>query len=212
MRTSMQDCLRSCLPYQACLLTLTLLLSIARQGLDPSLTPAKVYIIDQCRIGSREPIVNFSPDPSHRVSNWKTSVRDQDPVELWKVINLMLTNTPYGTSSPFSDKQNNDLRPGETLINMILQFTKAIRAMQSLAVSKTLESDQVTDFILGHRSVLPPLKRVSTMAGSINPWSESLNPTVFDSMSHPRIEPRDALNVFNGNHHLTTPQNEFSCP
>lgn len=91
-------------------------------------------------------------------SRWEDSERDQDPVQLWDAIKK--THTAYSTGNPYMDKQSvrqsySDMKmhPAETLVNMKLRFTTAIRAMESLGINPPTEEEQAADFIakLDHR-------------------------------------------------------------
>ena len=83
---------------------------------------------------------------------WEESEKTQDPVALWQAIKF--THTAYSTGNPFTDKQQlrqaySEMRmhSGETLMNLKLRFTTAIRAMVASNVDIPSEADQAADFI-----------------------------------------------------------------
>jgi len=100
---------------------------------------------------------NMSEESTDKVKehlgvHWESCERDQDPVELWKAIKC--THTAYSTGNPFTDKQAlrqgyNDMKmfSGETLINLKLRITTALRAMESLKMTIPVDEDQAADFI-----------------------------------------------------------------
>ena len=88
----------------------------------------------------------------HLAEEWDESEKLQDPVELWKAIKL--THTAYSTRNPFQDKQqlrqayaDMKMHSGETLLNMKVRFTTAIRAIESVGITVHSEEDQAADFI-----------------------------------------------------------------
>jgi len=88
----------------------------------------------------------------HLAEEWETSEAQQDPVELWKAIKL--THTAYSTGNPFTDKQQlrqaySDMKmhAGETLLNLKLRFTTALRAMEAVGINIPSDEDQASDYI-----------------------------------------------------------------
>jgi len=88
----------------------------------------------------------------HLKEEWEESERQQDPVSLWRAIKL--THTAYSTGNPFTDKQQlrqayseMKMYPTETLLNLKLRFTTALRAMEAVNIDIPSEEDQASDFV-----------------------------------------------------------------
>ena len=94
----------------------------------------------------------------HLGARWEFSEEEQDPVALWKA--LKDTHTAYTTGNPFQDEHalrqaysEMRMQHGETIVNLKLRFTTAIRAMASIGMDLPSDRAQAQDFLgkLDHR-------------------------------------------------------------